>query len=284
MAICSNCGVELKPGKKFCTNCGTRVSGPVMEGAERTEAPKNMVRINGGTFIMGSPASEPGRSDDEGPQRQVTVSGFYMGKYQVTQAEYQEVMGANPSKFKGDNLPVENVSWYDAVEYCNRRSQKEGLTPAYSGKGDDVAWDRNANGYRLPTEAEWEYACRAGTTTLFSTGDNISTSQANYDGRYPYNNNAKGEYRKKTTAVGSFEPNPWGLYDMHGNVWEWCWDWYGKYPSEAWIDPVGASSGSYRVSRGGGWIYFAQFVRSARRGNDDPSDRDYALGFRLVLP
>jgi formylglycine-generating enzyme required for sulfatase activity len=174
--------------------------------------PYNMVRINGGTFQMGSPVNEVGRKSDE-VQHYVTVSSFYMGKYLVTQKEYQEVIGTNPSSFKGDNLPVEQVSWFDVVNYCNRLSQQEGLTPAYTINVENVTWNQNANGYRLPTEAEWEYACRAGTTTPFSTGNNITTSQANY-------------YREKTTVVGSFSPNPWGLYDMHGNVSEWCWDWY----------------------------------------------------------
>jgi len=247
---------------------------------------------------MGSPANEPGRYDDEGPQRQVTVSGFYMGKYQVTQKEYQEVMGTNPSNFKGDNLPVEKVSWYDAIEYCNKRSQKEGLTPAYTinkNQSDPnntnsidtekwtVTWNKSANGYRLPTEAEWEYACRAGTTTPFSTGNNITTSQANYDGN-PYNNKAKGEDRQRTTPVGSFAPNAWGLYDMHGNVGEWCWDWYGFYTSGAQTNPLGASSGAYRVDRGGCWFFSAEDLRSAYRGGNGPSFRSYYVGFRLVRP
>jgi formylglycine-generating enzyme required for sulfatase activity len=195
------------------------------------------VFIRGGTFLMGSPESEPERTDDGSmgneTQHQVTVDSFYMGKYEVTQAEYMAVGGTNPSRFKGDDRPVECVSWYDAVEYCNARSIKEGLTSAYTidknlkdpnnraPMGYDirwtVTWNRSANGYRLPTEAEWEYACRAGTTTPFSTGGNITGKDANY-------------VEKNTTPVGSFAPNPWGLYDMHGNVWEWCWDWFAAYP------------------------------------------------------
>jgi formylglycine-generating enzyme required for sulfatase activity len=241
----------------------------------------SMVRINGGTFTMGSPATEANRDSDE-VQHSVTVSSFYMGKYPVTQKEYQEVMGTNPSNFKGDNLPVEQVSWFDAVNYCNRLSQREGLTPAYTVNGTNVTWNSNANGYRLPTEAEWEYACRAGTTTPFSTGNNITTNQANYNGNYPYNNNAKGTYRQKTTAVGSFAPNPWGLYDMHGNLYEWCWDRYGAYSSNAQTDPRGASSGSNRVMRGGGWGFSAHDLRSAYRSKIDPSSRAYSIGFRVV--
>ena len=261
-------------------------------------APANFVRIQGGTFTMGSPSNEPQRNSDE-VQHQVTVNSFYMSKHEVTQKEYQEVMGTNPSKFKGDNLPVENVSWYDAIEYCIRRSEREGLTPAYTidkGRSDPnnrseydnvrwvVTWNRNANGYRLPTEAEWEYACRAGTVTPFNTGNNIPTSLANYDGNYPYNNNSKGTYRERTTAVGNFAPNPWGLYDMHGNVWEWCWDWYGGYAAGAQTDPLGAVSGSDRVVRSGSWNYYGHFLRSAVRGLGSPSGRVSFLGFRLVRP
>jgi len=164
-----------------------------------------MVRIEGGTFTMGSPDDEPGREDYEGPQHQVTVSSFYMGKYPVTQEEYQAVMGVNPSYFKGDNLPVEQVSWYDAVEYCNRLSQREGLKAAYTVKGKKVTWNRKSNGYRLPTEAEWEYACRAGTTTPYNSGTSVDNAGWYYD-------NSGG----RTHPVGEKQPNAWGLYDMHG--------------------------------------------------------------------
>jgi formylglycine-generating enzyme required for sulfatase activity len=242
----------------------------------------SLVRIEGGTFTMGSPSNEPERNSDEGPQHQVTVSAFYMGKYQVTQAEYEAVMGTNPSDFKGSNLPVEYVWWYDAVEFCNRLSQQEGLTPAYTISGTNVSCNWNANGYRLPTEAEWEYACRAGTTSPFSTGSNITTSQANYDGRFPYNINANGIYRQTTTAVGSFAPNPWGLYDMHGNVYEWCWDWYGSYSSSAQTNPRGPVSGDSHVIRGGRWSGIGQFLRSAFRRNAGPLFMGNSLGFRLV--
>jgi formylglycine-generating enzyme required for sulfatase activity len=152
--------------------------------------PDGFVLIPAGTFTMGSPASEVDRSSNE-TQHQVTLSSFYMGRYEVTQKEWVAVMGSNPSYFKGDDLPVEQVSWYDVIDYCNKRSIKEGLTPAYTVSGTTVTCNWKANGYRLPTEAEWEYACRAGTTTPFNTGNNITTAQANYNGNYPYNGNAK---------------------------------------------------------------------------------------------
>jgi formylglycine-generating enzyme required for sulfatase activity len=146
-----------------------------------------------------------------------------------------------------------------------------------------VTWSRNANGYRLPTEAEWEYACRAGLTAPFNTGTNITTSQANYDGKYfLYSNNAMGTYREKTTAVGIFGANRWGLYDMHGNVWEWCWDWSGDYSSGAQSNPVGVVSGASRVKRGGSWSNSGQFLRSAMHYEDYPFHRSNNLGFRLV--
>ncbi|MCL2808715.1 MAG: formylglycine-generating enzyme family protein [Treponema sp.] len=246
-------------------------------------APEGFVHIQGGTFMMGSPTSESGRGSDE-IQRQVTVSSFNMGKFPVTQKEYQEIMGTNPSNFRGENLPVEMVTWFDAIDYCNRRSQREGLTPAYTitnrvpATGNPitsatVTWNRNANGYRLPTEAEWEYACRAGTTTAYNTGNTITSNNANFN----YN-------RSTTTNVGSFPPNQWGLFDMHGNVWEWCWDWYGDYSFVNTTDPMGASSGSDRVLRGGSWLLSAADLRSAGRDYDTPSNRNNIYGFRLVRP
>jgi formylglycine-generating enzyme required for sulfatase activity len=253
----------------------------------QSNVPDTFVRINGGTFMMGGPANEVNHRRDSEVQHEVTVSAFYMGKYEVTQKEYEEVMGTNPSNFKGDNLPVEEVSWYDAVEYCNKRSQKEGLTPAYTinkNQSDPnninsydtvkwtVTWNKNANGYRLPTEAEWEYACRAGTTTAYNTGANISDNT----GWYIANSGSK------THPVGQKSANAWGLYDMHGNVLEWCWDWYGNYSSGAQTDTAGAVTGSYRVIRGGYWGYYWQALRSAQREGDNPSLRVNTIGFRLV--
>jgi formylglycine-generating enzyme required for sulfatase activity len=247
---------------------GVSLSAPASVAA----ASEGFVRIQGGTFTMGSPASEAGRYDNE-VQHQVTVGSFYMGKYEVTQKEYQALMGTNPSYFKGDNLPVEQVTWYDAVNYCNALSRKEGLTPAYTVSGTNVSWNRSANGYRLPTEAEWEYACRAGTTTPYSSGSSV-------DGAGWYSSNSAST----TQPVGTKQANAWSLYDMHGNVWEWCWDWYGAYPSDAQTDPMGASSGSPRVLRGGSWSDIGRIVRSAYRLSYTPSYRISFLGVRLLRP
>lgn len=257
-----------------------------------SEIPENFVLIEGGTFEMGSPDTEAWRSEDE-TRHTVTVSDFYMSIYEVTQAEYLEIMESNPSNFKGDELPVENVTWLDAVRYCNARSEKEGLTSVYTIDGNTITWDRSANGYRLPTEAEWEYACRAGTSTPFNTENSISAEEANYYGHYPYEieNNyfsqsnletKPGEYRQTTVAVDSFSSNDWGLYNMHGNVSEWVWDYYGDYGTAAVTDPVGAENGTLRVYRGGGWNDFAKNMRSAYRAALAEDKGSFNIGIRLV--
>jgi len=220
---------------------------------------------------MGSPSNESGRNSNEGPQRQVTVSSFYIAEFPVTQAEYQVVMEANPSHFKDSNLPVEQVSWFDAIEYCNKRSIREGFTPVYSRTGDIVIWNRQANGYRLPTEAEWEYACRAGTKTPFYSGTLVDEA-----GWY------RGNSGQKSRPVGEKLPNDWGLYDMHGNVLEWCWDWLDYYPSENETDPFGPETGTQRVYRGGAWSMQNIHTRSAYRFGNHLNMRSFFLGFRVV--
>ncbi len=201
----------------------------------------DMVQIPGGEFLMGAADGEEGASNDEYPQHRVTVTEFFMGKYPITQAQYQAIVGKNPSRFteNGSNRPVENVSWKDAMEFCQRLSKKTGKD------------------YRLPSEAEWEYACRAGTTTPFYFGATITPDLVNYDGNYPYGNAAKGEYRQQTTEVGSFPPNAHGLYDLHGNVWEWCADnWHGNYnqaPSDGSIWKTKDFNNDPHVLRGGSW-------------------------------
>ena len=223
-----------------------------------------MVWIAPGEFVMGSPASERERGNDEGQHRVRLSRGFYLGVYEVTQRQWQAVMGSNPSRFKGQDLPVEMVSWNDAVEFCRKLSSKEGVE------------------YRLPTEAEWEYACRAGTQTAFCYGNDLDASRANFDGNYPYGNGRKGEDRETTVRVGSFQANAWGLYDTHGNVDEWCQDWYGPYSSKSATDPLGPASGDFRVIRGGSWYGFAVDCRSADRLGDTADYRRDYVGFRLA--
>ncbi|MCL2210864.1 MAG: formylglycine-generating enzyme family protein [Treponema sp.] len=242
----------------------------------------NMALIAGGDFTMGSPVNERDRFNSEGPQRKVTLNAFYLCIYEVTQKEFHEITGFNNSTFKGDKLPVDMVSWFEAVEYCNALSKKERLKPAYEISKEEVIWDRSANGYRLPTEAEWEYASRAGTVTPFFTGNNITTSQANYDGNWPYGDNPRGEYRRKFIDVGSFSPNQWGIYDMQGNVWEWCWDWFGSYGEKDQENPAGVSGGSTRVQRGGSWGSTGKELRSAFRRSYYPNERVISAGFRVA--
>lgn len=270
--------------------------------ASSTEAPAaereaiavddGFVWIKGGSFLMGSPETENWRINDE-TQHEVTVSGFWMSPYEVTQAEYEHLTGVNPSSFLGESLPVESVSWLDAVRLCNAKSAEAGLTPAYVIDGETVTWDRSADGYRLPTEAEWEYACRAGTTTPFNTIHATGPEEANYYGHYPYEieenyfddsvlETRPGRYRQTTVEVDAFAPNPWGLYNMHGNVNEWCWDLYGAYDLTDTVDPTGAPSGTRRVYRGGGWNDFGKNLRSAYRAAGELNMDSYNLGIRLV--
>ena len=229
-----------------------------------------MVQIEPGTFTMGSPENELGRRGHE-KQHQVTLTKrFYLGKYPVTQKEYQAVMGRNPSFYKGDNLPVEQVSWDDAKRFCSELNYlKRDELPA---------------GYRfdLPTEAQWEYACRAGTTTALNNGLNLTSAK----NRCPHLDEVAWYEENsgiKTHPVGQKKPNTWGLYDMHGNVDEWCNDWYADYPSSAVTDPTGPASGSCRVIRGGSWDGYARYCRSAFRSNIDPTIRNDGVGFRVAL-
>jgi formylglycine-generating enzyme required for sulfatase activity/uncharacterized caspase-like protein len=225
----------------------------------------DMVQIPGGSFKMGSPESEKGRSQNESPQHEVNVPGFSMGKFVVTQEQYQQIMGKNPSSFSGAKRPVEKVSWNDAVEFCQKLSQQTGRE------------------YRLPSEAEWEYACRGGTTTPFHFGETITTDLANYNGTYTYASEPKGKNLQETTDVGSFPPNAFGLYDMHGNVWEWCQDdWHDNYSNAPKDGSVWTSqSGITKLLRGGSWSSDPGYCRSAFRYNYG-LDLSNAIGFRVV--
>jgi formylglycine-generating enzyme required for sulfatase activity len=249
------------------------INGTVSQTAE----PKpDMVLIDGGTFVTDIPTSESDRFDDEYPERQVTVSPFYMGKYTVTQAEYQAVMGINPRNDKGDNLPAVNISWYNAVEYCNRLSQREGLTPAYMINEENITWNRNANGYRLPAGVEWEYAAMGGNG---SPGNYNYSGSNNADDVAWYSGNSGG----RTHEVGKKAPNGLGLYDMSGNVWEWCWDRFNYYTNGDVEYPADDSaSESGRMMRGGSFFSKADYARSLCANDGDPYSRAANTGFRLA--
>ena len=251
----------------LANGCGNRASNPTEPKRKEGEAGYRMaLPINGveyafrwcppGTFMLGSPVSEARRDNDE-TQHQVTLSrGFWMLETEVTQEMWKKVMGNNPSNFKGVKLPVEQVSWNDCQEYIKKLNEIKVASAGFK--------------FSLPTEAQWEYACRAGTRTAYYFGDTLTQQQANFGGN-------------QTKDVGSYPANAWGLKDMHGNVWEWCADWKGDYPSGTVTDPVGSPTGSYRVIRGGSWIYCAGGCRSALRSDYFLAYRRLNLGLRLSL-
>ena len=224
------------------------------------------VWIPPGSFTMGSPKEEKARKDDENLHKVTLTKGFYMGVYTVTQEQWKELMGKNPGKFTdGKNLPVEQINWNECQEFIKKLQEKD------------------KKPYRLPTEAEWEYACRAGTKTPFYSGETISVEQANYNGNYAYGDGKKGVYREKTTPVGSFPANAWGLFDMHGNVWQWCQDCYfDKFTKTDATDPL-CSTGEARSIRGGSWIDNPLECRSAFRGGCRPVLKHSLIGFRICF-
>ena len=257
-----------------------------------SKADDDLIFIKGGSFKMGSPENEVQREKDE-TLHEVTVNNFYVSAYEITQDEYETVMGINPSNFKGQKLPVENVTWYEAIEYCNKLSEKNNLTPVYKIDGKKVTWDRSANGYRLLTEAEWEYVARAGTTTPFNTETSISAEESNFYGHYPYGieenyfsqgklETKPGEYRQTTVEVNSFKPNKWGLYNIHGNVREWVYDYYTEYDLKKTDNPAGPATGTLKVTRGGGWNDYAKHMRSAFRSTLAPDKKMNNTGFRIA--
>jgi formylglycine-generating enzyme required for sulfatase activity len=229
-----------------------------------------LVELPPGRFTMGSASQETGRNDDELLHDVEITKPFLMGQHEVTQQEWRTVMGNSPSHFTncGPRCPVENVTYADLQKFLDKLNGRTAQTLRY----------------RLPTEAEWEYACRARTTGPFSTGENLTTAQANYNGKQPYGSFPAGEFRQKTTPAGFFPLNPWGLADTHGNVWEWTSDWYGPYSetARANIDPHGPASGDKRVIRGGSWLFDANSARCALRYTHAPQDKGYSLGFRVA--
>ena len=243
---------------------------------------------------MGSPDTERQRGVDE-IRHEVRISPFYVDPFEVRQSDYFALIGANPSAHRGkdsERLPVENVTWFDAVRYCNALSRQRGLEPAYILSGEAVSWNRKANGYRLLTEAEWEYAARAGTTTAFNTGKQVHSDAVNFEATYPYlieenyvsrrDPSVKpSRYRGHTIAVDALPANAFGLHHTHGNVSEWVFDFYGAYETNKPSDPSGPSTGALRVNRGGSYIDFGKHLRSAYRSATNPIDSDPNLGFRL---
>ena len=258
---------------------GCLVMGLPVAGQNPPGGPKNLknsigmefVPLPGGKFQMGSPGNEPDRIDTETSHTVTLTQAFRMAAHEVTQEQYEKVMGKNPSHFRGARLPVEQVNHADALQFCRSLSD----LPAEKAAGRK---------YRLPSEAEWEYACRAGTATPFHFGAALNGTQANCNGEFPYGSDRKGPFLAKTSPVGSYPPNAWGLHDMHGNVWEWCADWYGPLQEAGSEDPPGGFQGVSRVLRGGSWSNHGKNCRAADRYGYDPVLRRNYLGFRVVLP
>ena len=249
----------------WATNSGTDQYGKWAE-FEITGVVQRMRWIEPTTFLMGSPDTEVNHCDEEHQHSVTLTTGYWLADTTCTQELWQAVMGTNPSKFNTSKQnPVENISWDDCKEFFTKINQ---LQP-------------NLN-LRFPTEAEWENACRAGTTTTFSFGDHVTTDLVNYDGDYPYNGAPNGIYRQQTIGVTDLPCNQWGLYQMHGNVWEWCSDWHDGYDMNVLVDPTGPATGSERVVRGGSWGSYARNLRAAFRGTDVPDRRDNLLGLRCA--
>jgi formylglycine-generating enzyme len=225
-----------------------------------------LVAIRPGSFMMGTPESEAGRNEDEVLHRVSLSRLFYIGQNEVTQAEWTKVMGTNPGYFANcERCPVEQVDFYQVNVFLSR-----------------INAGTSAMRFRLPTEAEWEYACRAGTSTPYNTGAQLTTAQANFDGRFAGSGADEGAAFDKTVPVGRFPPNAWGLHDMHGNVWEWTNDWYGPYNPRQDTDPRGPDNGQKRVIRGGSWHFDAASARCGLRYSHAPQDKGYSLGFRVA--
>ncbi len=251
--------------------------------------PKNSivesVLIPAGNFQMGNQGNYKGDADEITIHNVIISKSFYIGKYEITQKQYETIVGTNPSLNKGDYFPVENVNWYEAINFCNKLSTKDGLTQCYSIDGTKISINWEANGWRLPTEAEWEYAAKAGAINDYFTGNLVNNDclplDDNLDKIGWYCGNAGG----KSNLVGQKMPNPFGVYDMNGNVWEWCWDIFSSsyYTTEAKTDPKGAESGTNHSLRGGSWYNTSKFCRTSNRNDLNPEQKDSGIyGFRVV--
>lgn len=267
MENCVKCGKELQENNEICPYCGFK---NLSLNSMSVENENSLIFIEGGTFTMGSDAG----LDTEKPAHKVTVSSYHISKYQITQKDWSAIMGSNPSEMDGDYFPVENVNWYDAVQYCNKRSLKENLTPCYTINGEIVTCNFDANGYRLPTEAEWEYAMRGGK----------KTKGAIYSGSNDINEVAwfieNSEFASH--PVGIKMPNELGIYDMSGNVYEWCWDIYDIYSPDTQVNPKGPDKGTNRVFRGGSWSSKKEYCTVANRYYNNAEKSIFNIGLRLV--
>ncbi|MEZ4387992.1 MAG: SUMF1/EgtB/PvdO family nonheme iron enzyme [Candidatus Krumholzibacteriia bacterium] len=260
----------------------------VVDLAAAPDAPAGCVYLPAATFTMGSATDELGRAADEGRHQVTFGRGFFLARHEVTQQEYADVTGLSPSYHEGLQKPVERVAFLDAIRYCNLLSARDGLAPAYVIAGEEVAWTVDAEGWRLPTEAEWEYACRAGSTTSLAGGE-LAVTGCELDyvleqfGLYCGNDLDGDDEETGPFPVGRFRHNAWNLVDMHGNVLEWCWDWYAAdLGSSAVVDPRGPATGFVRVLRGGAWSSPAEACRSARRSYLVPGNSNPAVGFRVA--
>ncbi|HOD54955.1 MAG TPA: formylglycine-generating enzyme family protein [Candidatus Cloacimonadota bacterium] len=267
MDNCIKCGKELEAHNPVCPHCGFR---NILEGYSSFHSENVMVLIEGGTFRMGSDSG----LETEKPEHQVTVSSFYLNKYTVTQKEWYEIMLSNPSEVEGDYFPVENISWYDAIEYCNRKSIKDCLTPCYTINGKDVICNFDSNGYRLPTEAEWEFAMRGGNKT---ENYHHSGSDDIHEVAWFIENSEFSSH-----PIGTKKPNELGLYDMSGNVYEWCWDRFDFYTSEEKVNPKGPETGENRVFRGGSWSSKKEYCTVANRYYNQAEKNVFNIGLRLA--
>ena len=268
--ICESAALAAVEGWRLRAVAGGASPTPEPLAASGSTNLQGLVWIAPGEFLMGSPYDEVGRGPDEGPQRQVVIpQGFWISKCEVSQAEYEKVMGTNPSNSNKDpNLPVERVNWFEGMDYCGRLTRL----------AETAGWLPPGCAFRLPTEAEWEYCCRAGTTTAFSSGNDVSDTRLGLFAWFSHNSDFG------TKPVGTRQPNPWGLYDMHGNVWEWCLDrWEGSLQGSRFTNNPAPATGSLRVARGGSWLYDAKACRCANRDDYSPANRCSDIGFRVVL-